>query len=58
MALTKHSKISFVKSGIRIVGYLWLGLSGSHHNPLLIMAAVLLAVAEGLGIWEEIGTTY
>jgi hypothetical protein len=45
-----HQTISFIKSGIRILGYL---LICSPH-PLWI-AGVILVVSEAIGIWEEIG---
>ena len=44
----KHKYISFAKSGIRIIGALVL-ISGN-----LVMAGVCLALAEVLGIVEEI----
>ena len=43
----KHQIISFVKSGIRIIGYIFI--------PIDIGAAVaLLVVSEGIGIVEEL----
>ena len=42
-----HQIISFVKSGIRIVGCIFLPIN-------LLTGAVLLAIAEGLGIVEEL----
>ena len=43
----KHQIISFVKSGVRILGYLFI--------PLDLGAAVtLLVVSEGIGIVEEL----
>ena len=42
-----HQIISFVKSGIRIVGCVFLPIN-------LLTGAVLLAIAEGLGIVEEL----
>ena len=43
----KHQIISFVKSGVRILGYLFI--------PFDIGAAVaLLVVSEGIGIVEEL----
>jgi hypothetical protein len=44
----KHQTISFVKSGIRIVGYLYL-------IPVSMAAAAFLVASELVGIWEEIG---
>lgn len=52
--LTKHSKISYIKSGIRIVGFAFIPVP--HFG--LITAAVILILAEGFGIWEELGATY
>jgi hypothetical protein len=46
----RHQTISFIKSGIRILGYLLL------VSPHPIMFAVFaLVVSEGIGILEEIG---
>lgn len=53
--LTKHSKISFAKSGIRCIGYL---LIIPVMNPYLTAAAGALFIAELLGIYEEFGATY
>ena len=47
-----HAKISWLKSGIRIVGYIFLG--GISHHPAAQVAAVFLIAAEILGICEEI----
>ena len=43
----KHQIISFIKSGIRIVGYILLPTN-------IILAAILLLGAELVGIWEEL----
>ena len=43
----KHQIISFVKSGIRILGYIYLPLN-------LIVAAFFLILAEVVGIYEEL----
>ena len=43
-----HRDISFVKSGIRIVGYLLLPLS-------IFFGAVVLVLSEIVGIYEEVG---
>ncbi len=48
-----HAKISYVKSAIRIVGYLCFFAVDRH--PMIWLAAVLLIVAEIIGIVEEIG---
>jgi hypothetical protein len=43
----KHQLISFIKSGIRIVGYIWLPIN-------IIVAAAILLVSEIIGIYEEL----
>jgi len=43
----KHQRLSFIKSGIRIVGYCFLPYS-------LIGAAALLIISEVVGILEEL----
>ena len=43
----KHQLISFVKSGIRILGYLFIPFNIS-------VAVTLLIVSEGVGILEEL----
>lgn len=47
-----HQKASFIKSGLRIVGYL--GLLSMHPNGFFTLAVFLLVLAEGVGIVEEI----
>ena len=51
-----HKEISYFKSGVRIIGYIALGVTALgpvvHHRHFLY-AAVLLTIAELLGIWEE-----
>jgi hypothetical protein len=47
-----HKQISFVKSGVRIAGYV---MGGYAFNGLLAMAFVVLIVSEIIGILEEIG---
>ena len=42
-----HRRISFIKSGIRIVGYIFIPLN-------LITATTLLIVSEAVGIIEEL----
>ena len=42
-----HRRISFLKSGIRIVGYIFIPLN-------LITATTLLVVSEAVGIIEEL----
>lgn len=44
----RHQTISWVKSGIRIFGYIMLG-------PIAPAAAFLLIVSEVFGVLEEIG---
>lgn len=54
-----HQTISFIKSGLRITGYL--GLIGVAIAPLSYWTYFwylgwgLLVVSESVGIWEEIG---
>ena len=43
----KHQIVSFVKSTIRIVGYIYLPIN-------LWVAALLLIMAEAVGIYEEL----
>ena len=43
----KHQQISFLKSGIRIIGYMFLPIN-------LASAAVLLIISEIVGIFEEL----
>lgn len=43
-----HQTISFAKSAIRLVGYALLTWD-------LLLAATVLCISEGLGIYEEIG---
>ena len=43
----KHQQISFLKSGIRIIGYMFLPIN-------LASAAVLLIISEIVGIIEEL----
>lgn len=45
--MTKHAKISYVKSLVRMVGFLLL------INNLFLSALVLI-IAEGIGILEEL----
>ena len=41
-----HKQISFIKSGIRLAGYVLLPFS-------IVAAAIVLFVSEGVGVWEE-----
>lgn len=43
----KHQVVSFVKSGIRILGYVLIPFN-------LILAAIVLVISEGVGIYEEL----
>ncbi len=42
-----HRRVSFIKSGIRILGYCFIPFN-------LITATVLLIISEGVGIFEEL----
>ena len=42
-----HRRVSFIKSGIRIIGYCFIPFN-------LITATILLIVSEGVGIFEEL----
>jgi hypothetical protein len=53
--LTLHTKLSYIKSGIRIAGYCFLCVFG---EPLLTIAAGFLIVAETIGIVEELPGSY
>jgi hypothetical protein len=48
-----HAKISYVKSGVRILGYGCLFFVD--HHPAIYACAVFLILAEVIGIIEEIG---
>ncbi len=48
--MTPHTKISYIKSILRIIGYIILI---AYNDTLLTIAAVTLLVAELLGIAEE-----
>lgn len=48
--MTLHTKISYIKSILRIIGYIILI---AYNDTLLTIAAVTLLVAELLGIAEE-----
>ena len=43
----KHQQISFLKSGIRIIGYIFLPIN-------IASAAILLIISEIIGIFEEL----
>ena len=43
----KHQIVSFIKSTIRIVGYIYLPIN-------ILVAAVLLIMSEAVGIYEEL----
>jgi hypothetical protein len=48
-----HKQISFIKSGVRIVGYIALIIGFSDHW-IFGIASTLLILAEVLGILEEV----
>lgn len=52
--MTKHAKISYVKSAVRLLGYMHL-LFVPVHIHAIYGAALLLIAAEILGIIEEFG---
>ena len=43
----KHQIVSFIKSGIRIIGYIFIPFD-------LVTAAIILVASEGIGIIEEL----
>ena len=43
----KHQQISFLKSGVRIIGYIFLPIN-------IASAAILLIISEIIGIFEEL----
>ena len=43
----KHQTVSFIKSGIRIVGYALLPLD-------IVVSAAILIISEAVGIFEEL----
>ena len=49
-----HKALSFLKSGIRIIGYfvLWLAFP---VNPEIFAASMILILSEIIGIVEEVG---
>lgn len=49
--MTVHAKISYIKSGVRIVGY----VLGGYISTYFLLPAILLTIAEVIGIVEEIG---
>lgn len=56
----KHQTISFIKSGVRLIGYGCLAYTYYAHSvftvlDLLFYAGVSLGLAEVVGIVEEIG---
>lgn len=51
MKLTQHTVISYIKSTIRIAGYIAIAFAA----PELLSASVLLVASEVVGIIEEIG---
>jgi hypothetical protein len=51
--MTRHAKVSYIKSTVRIFGYI--SLTEVITNPWAAAVAGLLIVAEVLGIIEELG---
>lgn len=58
----RHQTISFIKSGIRITGYIMIGMLPdvqAQFDPnvaiLLRMTALVLILSEFIGVVEEIG---
>jgi ATP/ADP translocase len=52
--MTRHTGISYLKSAIRIIGY----IIAAHVCPIINMAMLILIFAEVLGIAEEWGEKY
>lgn len=52
--MTTHTAISYIKSGIRILGYFVV----AHQVPAANLAMLILIVAECGGIIEEFGAKY
>jgi hypothetical protein len=52
--MSLHKKISFFKSGVRIVAYL-IGCAAFVHNTAAFMAFYVLVLSEIVGIYEEVG---
>lgn len=48
--MTLHTKLSYVKSFVRLIGYTLMFFSG---NTLVMLAGVTLFAAEAVGIAEE-----
>ena len=52
--MTLHTKLSYIKSGVRIAGYTALGIAGVVMDaPGMWIAALALVAAEVIGIAEE-----
>ena len=52
--MTLHTKLSYIKSGVRIVGYMAIGIAGVvTDTPGFTLGALLLLIAEIIGIAEE-----
>jgi hypothetical protein len=51
--MSLHTRISFLKSGVRILGYILGGLT-FRHGPLPA-AFFVLVLSEVIGIFEELG---
>jgi len=55
----KHQRISFIKSGIRILGWISIGLMftslwSSYFDTLFYIGVLLNIIAEGIGVYEEL----
>ena len=55
----KHQRISFLKSGIRILGWVSIGLMftslwSSYFDTLFYIGVLLNIIAEGIGVYEEL----
>ena len=54
--MSLHKKISFFKSGIRILGYVIGAIASVHsHDMFMHWAFVILVASEVIGIIEELG---
>ena len=54
--MSPHKQISFIKSGIRIIGCI-VGICGGHYMDFdsILIAFAIVGAAEILGIYEELG---
>jgi hypothetical protein len=56
--MTLHTKISYAKSGLRFIGYIFLVLCFLDVKAMVETAGVILILAELLGIAEELPGMY